>query len=145
MLIKWLTQHVSEMAMFLIRFVKVLQLLLGAIAKLQKATISFVVCGRPYPTSAWNILAPTRRISVKFGIWVVFESLPRKSNSHRTRISGTLRVEQSTFMFISRSILLGMTNVSDKSWRKNQNTQFTFSHFFLRKSCRLWDSEGKNV
>jgi len=27
--------------------VKVFQLLLGAFAKLQKATISFVVCGRP--------------------------------------------------------------------------------------------------
>ena len=31
-----------------------------------------------------------------------------------------------------------MRNVSDKSCRENQNTDFVFSNFF-RKSYRLWD------
>jgi hypothetical protein len=36
-----------------------------------------------------------------------------------------------------------MTNVSDKSFRENQNTQFVFSKvsFFLKKSCWLSDVE----
>ena len=34
-------------------------------------------------------------------------------------------------MTISRSILLGMKNISDKSLIKNQNTHFKFSIFFL--------------
>jgi hypothetical protein len=46
------------------------------------------------------------------------------------------------FLIISRSVLLGMRNVSDKSCRENQNTHFTFNNFFF-KSCRLWDNVEK--
>jgi len=28
-----------------------------------------------------------------------------------------------------------MRNISDKSWRENQNTHFMFKNFFPRKSC----------
>jgi hypothetical protein len=48
-----------------------------------------------------------------------------------------------TFLTISRSVLLRMRNVSDKSCRENQNTHFVFSKFFPRKSCRLWDNVEK--
>ena len=58
--------------------------LLGAVAKLHKATISFVmpvcpsvrpsVCLSVYPTT-WNSSAPTGRIFMKFHIWVFFENI----------------------------------------------------------------------
>jgi hypothetical protein len=43
---------------------------------------------------------------------------------------GTSHVDVSTFIIISRSILLRMRNVSDKSCRENQTTHFVFSNFF---------------
>jgi hypothetical protein len=45
-------------------------------------------------------------------------------------------------MSISREILLRMGNVSDKSYRENQNTRFMFSNFF-RKWCPLRDNVEK--
>jgi hypothetical protein len=42
---------------------------------------------------------------------------------------GTLHEDRNIFFIISRSILLRMRNVSDKSWRGNQNTHFVFSNF----------------
>jgi hypothetical protein len=52
---------------------------------------------------------------------------------------GTLHENASTFMTVSRWILLVMINVSNKSCRDIQNTHFVFSNFLcLRKSCRLW-------
>jgi len=47
--------------------------LLGAFAKLRKATISFVMTGcLPVRLSAWNNSAPTGRIFKKFGSGVMF-------------------------------------------------------------------------
>ena len=53
-------------------------IILGAFAKLWKATTSFVtsVCLSVYP-SVWNNSAPTRRTLMKFDIWGTFENLPR--------------------------------------------------------------------
>jgi len=39
-----------------------------------------------------------------------------------TRTAGTLREDQYTYLIISRSILLGMRNVSGKLCRGDQNT-----------------------
>jgi hypothetical protein len=52
---------------------------LGKLAKLRKATISFVmsVCLSVRP-SAWNNSVPTGRIFMKFDFWVFFENLSRK-------------------------------------------------------------------
>jgi hypothetical protein len=55
---------------------------------------------------------------------------------------GTLHEDQYTFAIISRSDLLRMRNVSDKSCRENQNTHFMFSNFFS-KSLLLWDNVRK--
>ena len=55
------------------------KLVLGAFTKLWKATISFVFSVSP---SAWNNLAPTGRIFMKFGICVFFENLSRKIKFH---------------------------------------------------------------
>jgi hypothetical protein len=45
-------------------------------------------------------------------------------------------------MIISRTFLLGMWNVSDKSCTENQNTHFMFSNIF-RTYRRLWDNVEK--
>jgi len=39
-----------------------------------------------------------------------------------TRITGTLQEDQYTFMIISRSLLLRIGNISDKTFREYQNT-----------------------
>jgi len=46
------------------------------------------------------------------------------------RIRGTLREDLSKITTASRSILLRMRNVSDKSRRESQNTHFMFNNFF---------------
>jgi hypothetical protein len=46
------------------------------------------------------------------------------------------------YLVISRSFLLRMRNVSDKSCRENQNTLFILNNVF-RKLCRLWDNMEK--
>jgi hypothetical protein len=47
-----------------------------------------------------------------------------------TRITDTLHKDLCTFMIISRWFLLRIRNVSDKSCRENQNTNFMFNNFF---------------
>jgi hypothetical protein len=65
-------------------------LYLGAFAKLQKATISFV---RSVSLSKWNNSFSTRRILIKLDTWAVFENLSKKfkfhENASRKRVSGT--------------------------------------------------------
>jgi len=48
------------------------------------------------------------------------------------------------FFIISRSVLLRMRSVSDKSFRENQNTYFVFSIFFFDK-CVLYEIMLKNI
>jgi hypothetical protein len=45
-------------------------------------------------------------------------------------MTGTLHEAQYTFVIMSRSVLLRIRNVSDKSCRGNQNTHFVFNKFF---------------
>jgi len=52
---------------------------LGAIAKLRKVAISVVVSVR---LSAWNNLAPTARIFMKFDVGVFFHKTARKFKIH---------------------------------------------------------------
>jgi len=88
--------------------------------KFRKATISFAMFVRP---SAWNNSAPTRRF-MKFDICVFFENLSRKFKLHSnlTTVTCTFQEDVPTFrpMIISRSMLLRMRNVSDKSYREYQ-------------------------
>jgi len=98
---------------------------------MRKVTISFVMSVRP---SAWNNSAPTGRIFIKFDIRGFFENLLRnfKFHENRKRVKGTLHEDRYTFLIISRSLLLRMRNVSDKSCRENQNTNFVFSNGFSK-------------
>jgi hypothetical protein len=103
--------------------------LLGAFSELRKATISFVLS---VLLSAWNNSTPTGGIFMKFYIGAFFENLSRnfKCKQNMIRITGILHEDQYTFLNISRSVLLRMKNVSQKSCRENQNTHFTFSNSF---------------
>jgi hypothetical protein len=56
--------------------------------------------------------------------------------------SGTLHEEQCTVLIISRSVLLGMRNVSGKFVEKIK-THILYSVQFFFKSCRLWDNVEK--
>jgi len=60
-----------------------------------------------------------------------------------TRITGTLHEDQCTFFITSRSFLLKMRNVSDKSCRENQNTHFVFSNFFFNRT--VYETMWKNM
>jgi hypothetical protein len=79
---------------------------------------------------------------MQFDFWVFFKNVLRKFKFHWTRIrlEVTSHEDRYTFFITSRSFLLRIRNLSDKSCRENQNTHFVFSDFFFRKSCRLWDN-----
>jgi hypothetical protein len=103
---------------------------LGAFEKLRKETIRFVMSVR---LSAWNNSVPTRRILIKFDIWWCFVNMPIKSKLHwnRTSIKGTLHEDLYAFFIISRSFLLRMKNIWNKSCRETRNAHFVFNNFFL--------------
>jgi hypothetical protein len=115
---------------------------LYAFAKLRKATISFVmsVCLSVFLSvhpPARDISAPTGRIFTKLDISLFFfVKFVEKSQGfyyNRTRIKTTLREDQYTSSIISRSILLRIKNVSDKSCRETRNTHFMFNKIFFSK------------
>ena len=90
--------------------------------------------------SAWNDLAPTGLFSWNFVFGLCFSKICRENSSFfksLTRIMGTLREDQYTFLVISLAVLLRTRNDSDKHSEENENRYFIFSKFFLRKSCRL--------
>jgi len=70
---------------------------------------------------------------MKFDIWIFFENLSRKSKfqSNLTRITGTLREDQRTFLIISRWIILILRKFSGRNFEENKNTPFI-------SSDRLW-------
>ena len=60
------------------------------------------------------------------------------------RITSTLHENQYKFLIISRSVLIRMRNVSDKSCRENQNTRFVFNTiFFFSKFGPFMRERGK--
>ena len=67
---------------------------------------------------------------MKFYILGFFENLSRKFKFDHNikRRTGTLHEDICTFI-ISCGYILRMRNVSDKSYRENQNTHFMFSDF----------------
>jgi hypothetical protein len=55
----------------------------------------------------------------------------RKIHKNLSIITGTLHEDQYTFFVISRSFLLTMRNVSNRSYIENQNTRFVFNNLFF--------------
>jgi len=107
----------------------------GAFGKIAKKRLLASLC----LSVRMEQIGSTKRIFMKFRIWVFFDNLPRKFKFHlnRKRIKCTLHKDQLTFFIISPSILLRMRNVSDKSCRENRDIHFMFNNFF-RKSCLFY-------
>jgi len=84
--------------------------------------------------SGRNNSAQTGRSFIKFDIVAFFENLSRKYKFHfnLTRITGTLHDVKVIFIVISRSVILRVRNVSDKSCRENQNTNVMLNKFFSK-------------
>ena len=61
------------------------------------------------------------------------------------RITGTLHEDQQTFSILSRSFLLRMKNISDKSCRETPNTHFTFNNFFFFENRAIYETMCKNI
>ena len=120
-------------------------LLLGAFEKLRKAIISFVMHVSPSVLlSAWNKSVPTKRIFMKFDIWVFFEkpSLKFKFHYNRTRITGTLYAGQYTFLSYLAQLFLEWEMFQTKVV-EDIKTHILCSVTFSQKSCRLWDNVEK--
>ena len=106
---------------------------LGAFAKLLKLTISFViynVC--PFFCLAWNRSPCTGQIFIQFDIWEFSERTVgenRSSLKNLTRLTVTLHADLYSLM-TSRWIIFRTRNVSEKSWRENQETHFTLNNLF---------------
>jgi len=111
--------------------------ILGAFAKLRKATISSVLSYR----------LPVRMQQLG-SHWTNFHGILYLSvfRKYVKKIQVSLKLDKNTGYFlcgpthiliISRSFLLRIKNVSDKSCRETLNTYFIFCNFFFRKWCRL--------
>ena len=83
---------------------------------------------------------------MKFGIWVLFDTLSRKFKVdwNLTRIRGTLDEDSYAFMVIPRSVLLRMRCFQTKVAEKIK-THFLFSNFFSKILPNLWDNVEKIV
>jgi len=119
--------------------------LLGAFARLRKATVSFVTFVCP------SFRHATTRLLLNGFLWHLIHAyvskICRKFRVHynRTRITGTLQEDQNTFLIITRSGLLGMSNVSGKIYIANQNTilsSITFLFFFFSKIVSFMRRSG---
>jgi len=114
-------------------------LLLGAFAKLQKATISLV----------WSVCPSSRmehvgRIFMKFHLIIFRKKKTReKSNLIESDTTGASHEDLCTFVKVARRIYLRMRNISMRVVEKIK-TRIS-CNFFCRKSCSLWDNVQKNV
>jgi len=135
--------------------------ILGALTKLRKATVSFVLClsvclpSRPSVCPpAHAPLCPSVRMQHLVSHWTDFHEIWNLSfskicrgNSCFIKIWQEWRVLYmellSKCVIISRLIFLRMTDISDKNCTENQNTYLCSVTFFFRKSYRLWDKEVK--
>jgi len=101
--------------------------ILGAFAKLQKATI-VSSCLSLRPSALIEQLGPHwTDFHEIWCLWSFRKSAEKiKFNENLTIMTGTLREDLRTFMIISRWILPRMRNVSDKISRENKITHFVF-------------------
>ena len=127
----WVRKHASHLTNVLNiarwRFAGDIECFLGAIAKLRRATVIFVMC---VCLSAWNNSSATGRRFMKFDIWGFFENLSRKIRvwwkSDENNGYFTWRPMQ---IYVNISLnFLRMRNVSDNNCRENQSRHFMFSN-----------------
>ena len=121
----------------------------GAVAKLRKAAVSFVMC-----------VCPSVHMEQRFSKWTDFREIWKfeyfsKNLSRKFKfvknwqeylvayVKTYVPMYLGTFMKICRSVLR-MRNVSERRCRENQNTHFMSNYFFPpRKSFSLLDNVEK--
>jgi hypothetical protein len=112
--------------------------ILGVFVKSWKATISFV----------WSVFVRMEQLDCHWAdfhqIWYLRrfrKSIERVQISlGSNKNSGYFICRSIHILIISRSVLLRMRNISEKSCRENQNTHFVFNNIFFRQTCRLWNN-----
>jgi hypothetical protein len=67
------------------------------------------------------------------------------SKIYLTGITCTWHVDQYTFSSISRSVIVRMKIVSDKSYRENQDTHFVFNNNFFFQNRAVYEITWKNT
>lgn len=118
---------------------------LGALAKLRKATFTFIVSLRlPVCPFAWNNSAPTRQNFTKFDIWGFLGYLSRQCSLIKIWQEGRvldMKIYVPHVWYIAKFFL---------EWQNFQpevveeiTTRVLCSKTFLRKSCCLWNSSEK--
>ena len=109
-----------------------------------KATVSFAMSVRLSVFLHRTTRLPLDGFHIIWYLSILLKSVQKIQVSKKigTRIKSTLNKTQNIYFIISRSILLRMRNVSDKSCIENQNTHFVFNNFFWNP-CRLWDNVEK--
>ena len=103
------------------------------------------VCLPVFRLSAWKNSAGTRRIFMKFYIWLYFENLSRKLQFHRNllRRPGILHEGLCTVGQCVAHFFLEWEMFQTKVVEKIQTHILCSVTFFFRKSCRLWDTVEK--
>ena len=113
---------------------------LGAFAKLRKATIRFVVFLCP----SVRLHGTTRLPLDGFSLNLIFEYFSRNCLENSTFIQ-IWQEWRALYMNTSRSILLRIRNVSDKVVENIKTHILCSVTFFPRISCRLWGNVEKYV
>jgi len=117
-----------------------MQPFVDAFSKFRKASINFVMSVLP---SAWYNSTPTVGFSWKFILNISLKSVEKIQVRLKSNNNGYFHEHICAFM-ISRSVILRMRNVSDKSCRQNPThilgmfSTVQYILFSFRKSCRLW-------
>ena len=103
---------------------------LGAFAKFRKATVSFELSVWPHGTTRLRLDGfYFKKVTFEY-----FSKICPENSSFVRSNKNTLHEDQYIFLIVIGSVLLRMRNFSDKRCRENQNTHFTFSILFFRKS-----------
>jgi hypothetical protein len=86
----------------------------------------------------------TGRIFIEFNIRAFYENLSRKFKLHKNlrRITCNLHEDPNEFLIISRVILRGIRNVSDRNFGENK-TRVLSSITLFRKACPVGDNVEK--
>ena len=108
--------------------------LLGALAKLRKATISFGMSVRPSMWPHGTIPLPLDRFSWNLYSMIFWKSV-KFQNWWKSDINSGYFTWTHTYIYENiRWILLRIKNVSHKNCRQNQNTRFIFIFFFRNRA-----------
>ena len=118
---------------------------LGALAKLRKATLSFVMSACAHGTTRLPLNGCSRNFTFEDFSKICRENSSFFKKNSLTRITGTLREDLCTLMIISPWIFRKMRNVSHKGRREYQNTHCMFNNIFPPENRAAYEIMWKNM